>query len=107
MDIWEEHPLLFHYTRTAGLKGILETRTLHATHYVFLNDSSEIESLRPKVAELAAAGVRRAYASLTQNPRILARMEEDGGVNALVAKDVNVIVNALYDVTLGKKAAPF
>jgi hypothetical protein len=34
---------LYHYSSTAGLKGILETRKLWATHSRFVNDASEID----------------------------------------------------------------
>jgi len=37
---------LFHYTRIAGLRGILESQTLWATHYLYLNDANEIRQLR-------------------------------------------------------------
>lgn len=33
--------LLYHYTTGAGLKGIIESRNFWATHYKFLNDTSE------------------------------------------------------------------
>jgi hypothetical protein len=38
------HPArpLFHYTKADGLMGILGKRTVHATHYRYLNDRSEI-----------------------------------------------------------------
>ena len=37
------YPELAHYTSSAGLKGILESRTLWASHARFLNDSREFE----------------------------------------------------------------
>lgn len=37
-----EHPELFHYTNAAGLAGIIQSQTLWATHYDYLNDSEEI-----------------------------------------------------------------
>jgi Protein of unknown function (DUF2971) len=41
MPIAEAHPQLFHYTNAAGLVGILQSQTLWATHYKYLNDSEE------------------------------------------------------------------
>lgn len=38
----EEHPELTHYTTADGLKGIVESKTLWATHAGFLNDSEEV-----------------------------------------------------------------
>ena len=37
------YPFVGHYTTLFGLLGILESETLWATHYKFLNDSNEIE----------------------------------------------------------------
>ena len=44
-DFPRVHPELHHYTTYDGLKGIFETRTLWATHYSHLNDSSELRVL--------------------------------------------------------------
>ena len=39
----EEHPELFHYTNATGLAGIIQSQTLWATHYAYLNDSEEMQ----------------------------------------------------------------
>ena len=42
-DLYTEPPdLLFHYTSGGGLRGILESSSLWATNYRFLNDASEV-----------------------------------------------------------------
>jgi hypothetical protein len=33
--------LLWHYTGVAGLRGIVEGKAIRATHYRYLNDTSE------------------------------------------------------------------
>ena len=43
-----EEDCLYHYTTLEGLKGILETQTLWATHFEFLNDSSELKVFKEK-----------------------------------------------------------
>ena len=48
-DLIDQHPELFHYTNDHGLKGILESRCLWATHYTGLNDSTEVTLLREQV----------------------------------------------------------
>ncbi|MGO9437248.1 MAG: hypothetical protein ACLP00_23505 [Terracidiphilus sp.] len=35
--------LLYQYTGKQGLLGILESGTIWATHYLFLNDQSELQ----------------------------------------------------------------
>jgi hypothetical protein len=37
---------IFHYTTAAGLLGILKSRSLWATHYRYLNDTSEVAAIR-------------------------------------------------------------
>lgn len=37
---------LFHYTTSQGLAGILNSRSLFATHYNFLNDTTEVSLIR-------------------------------------------------------------
>ena len=40
--IADSHDELYHYTTAAGLSGILETKSLWATHAAFVNDEEEI-----------------------------------------------------------------
>lgn len=42
MAKWQNDTRLVHYTNATGIKGILETNTLWATHFRFLNDEQEI-----------------------------------------------------------------
>jgi len=42
VEISEKYPELFHYTSESGLRGIIETQTIRATHYSCLNDSQEM-----------------------------------------------------------------
>ncbi len=41
-NIAESHPELFHYTNAKGLTGIIESQSIWATHYAYLNDYKEI-----------------------------------------------------------------
>lgn len=50
-----QNPELFHYTNYAGFSGIVQSRSLWATHYLHLNDFSEIRVLR---ADLTLAATR-------------------------------------------------
>lgn len=51
MEVWEVHDLVYHYTTLSGLKGILESQSLYATNFAFLNDSREIHQIRPRLEE--------------------------------------------------------
>ena len=48
-EVWEMYPEIHHYTSIDGLKGILDTQVLFATHYDHLNDSSELRILRDAI----------------------------------------------------------
>ena len=45
-EIYQKHPFVYHYTDRPGLEGILSTQTLFATHYRYLNDTSEIQHIQ-------------------------------------------------------------
>ena len=44
-------PVLYHYTNSAGLKGILETGSLWSTDADFLNDAQELQFGRPQLCD--------------------------------------------------------
>jgi hypothetical protein len=52
-----EHPELHHYTSFAGLRGILSSNTLWATHFYHLNDSTEVMLLKQSVTKTLASCV--------------------------------------------------
>jgi len=51
----EDPQELFHYTSISGLKGILESQTLWATHYKYLNDKEEIIHFQPRMKKLISS----------------------------------------------------
>lgn len=106
MEIWEQHSQLYHYTGISGLKGILDSQSLHATHYQFVNDITEMYAVRPKLVSLARDGLLRGYDFHAKDPKKLAHMEANGGKDVLVGHDADIFVNSLYRVTLGT-ALPF
>lgn len=66
----DEAPLpsaVYHYTDTAGLLGILDSGVLWATHYRYLNDSSELRYVFDLSAQVASERLRsRSEGSLAQ-----------------------------------------
>lgn len=50
-DFKEKYPELHHYTNSGGLRGILSTNNIWATHFRDLNDSTEITHLRQKLID--------------------------------------------------------
>jgi hypothetical protein len=41
-----DHPELHHYTTEVGLKGIVGSNCIRATHFADLNDATEVKLLR-------------------------------------------------------------
>ncbi|MDP1558752.1 MAG: DUF2971 domain-containing protein [Nitrosomonas sp.] len=79
----EDHPELFHYTNATGLTGIIQSQTLWATHYAYLNDSEEIRHfLKGRLPDIL-------------RPIIGARLDE------LIKQDVNT--QSLIDREGGKE----
>jgi hypothetical protein len=73
----ESHPELHHYTSFCGLKGVVESRSLWATHYRHLNDSSEVTLLE---APLIKAAIPRFEKILAERPALRPLIENFGGV---------------------------
>ena len=64
--ISEVYKKLYHYTTWDGLLGILQTQTLWATHYKFLNDFSEFAMMREKFIEHLFPIVREKYSEIVE-----------------------------------------
>lgn len=80
----EAHPELFHYTDESGLKGILKSQCLWATHWRYVNDAKELESFREEFPRLVdpMLGHPRVKRSLKKYG-INARSLHSDGSNAL------------------------
>ena len=102
MNIWEAHDVIYHYTTQAGLYGIVENHTLHATHFKYLNDATEMSQIITKLKEAVAPTVRQLYESLADKNQEAARqMAEQGGLDALAQHDTNALIDVLHNVTFG------
>ncbi len=102
VEIWEEHDLVYHYTDQAGLNGILETQTLRATHFAFMNDSKEVYQIKPRLVKTALPITTKLYENVAAaNQQATEGMEAAGGIPSLAAHDASAVVDAMYRVTLG------
>ncbi|MFA4828531.1 MAG: DUF2971 domain-containing protein [Thermodesulfovibrionales bacterium] len=96
-DVYEK---LYHYTTWDGLLGILQTQTLWATHYRFLNDYSEIVLFRDKLVSLILPYVREGYEKLVkQSPHIELKISQEGGLDQVIQHDAAVVVDTQYRAT--------
>lgn len=96
----EVYEKLYHYTTWDGLLGILQTQTLWATHYKFLNDYSELVLFRDKLISLNHPCVLESYETLIeQSPDIRQRINHEGGLTQFVQHDAEAVADALYRAT--------
>jgi hypothetical protein len=93
----EVYTKLYHYTTWEGLLGILDSQTLWATNYKFLNDYSEIILFREKLIPLIHPLVRNAYEELIrQRPQVEQKIHDSGGIDQVVQHDSKAFVDAQY-----------
>jgi len=85
-------PELHHYTDLSGLKGILSTNTLWATHFAHLNDRAEMRALREPLTEfLQSAVVSRVRQSMVSRQAWRAfRRSVD------IEQEVSIFVSAFF-----------
>jgi hypothetical protein len=96
----EIYEIVYHYTTLDGLLGILQTKTLWATHCKFLNDYSEIVLFKDKLVSLSLPYVREAYEKLIkQSPYVEQEISQAGGLSHVIQHDTEVFVNAQYEAT--------
>lgn len=96
-DVYEN---LYHYTTWDGLLGILQTQTLWATHYKFLNDCSEIVLFRDKLVSLILPYVRESYERFVkQHPHNKQMIRQKGGLGQIIQHDAELLVDAQYRAT--------
>lgn len=69
-SVAEEHPELFHYTNITGLTGIIQSQTLRATHYAYLNDSEEVRHFhKNQLPSFLQKGAKKAFNEfIAENP---------------------------------------
>jgi Protein of unknown function (DUF2971) len=103
------YPELHHYTNFAGISGILESQTIWATHFCYLNDSREVSLLRDP---LTVALKRRFLRALVDRQRASLRLQmflrKHGGALRVAEGDADRLVQILYEKIFdGGLAVPF
>lgn len=99
VEVWETHPLIYHYTASAGLNGILSTNTLRATHYMFLNDHLETKILTERIWRHFTPHFKKAVTAAGQhNPQVTKHIEGVGGIQKAAEAAAKDFCRALYSV---------
>lgn len=104
-----EHPELHHYTGWEGLKGIIETQTIWATHFSNLNDITEVIHLKDRLTSDLTKRLQ-AYISMriSIDPEFKKRVRAAGTVAIIAAEESKNFVETLYTVTFeGAQGPPF
>ena len=93
----EVYKKLYHYTTWEGLQGILETQTLWATNYKFLNDYSEIILFKDKLISLIHPYVLEGYEKLIKHsPGAKQKIYKEGGLRKVVQHDARGLIESQY-----------
>jgi hypothetical protein len=96
-DLAEKFPELHHYTDHGGLRGIVSSNTMWATHYGDLNDRAEIVQLRgPLCRTLQEAFLEIVERRRREEPAIEAAVQETGGSEKAAADLAQDLISSLY-----------
>ncbi len=94
----EVYKKLYHYTTWEGLKGILQTQSLWATNYKFLNDYSELVLFRDKLVSWIYPAVLEGYKKLiAHKPFLKGKIQKKGGLERIVQHDAEVLIDSQYE----------
>jgi len=97
-ELYEKHPELFHYTSRQGLVGILASQKIWATHYKFLNDSSELQVMRVELAERLFPFLQKILVErhLGSGLKEKTKMRKAGGPRAIARVEAERVAASYY-----------
>ena len=98
------HPTLFHYTTAQGLEGILKSQTLWATHFAYLNDTSEFREIRHPLHDLLRPIALASLATLGNDPASATLIEREGGAEKAADRVVRDTTASMFDVLFGTQS---
>jgi len=97
---------LYHYTGPYGLKGIVESQTLWATHYKYLNDAEEIEHFRDRLPDILQPVFESIFSGLTLQQK-QALLEIYPIADIASREEAKKLATVMYNVTFdGTKNEP-
>lgn len=97
-NIYEKHAELFHYTNLKGVEGILASQNLRATHYRFLNDSSEVQLMRSELSERLYPFIKEEVLKIFRRPshKIKEKIRRAGGTIKVAREEAERIAITFY-----------
>lgn len=101
--ISEQFPELFHYTTVSAFENIYKEKSLWASHYEDMNDSSEFERFRLKVHDFICPRIRDSFHNKIQFHRgIDTEADKHGGIDDVVDKEVERLLDRVHSHTFDK-----
>ena len=91
---------LYHYTSIHGLKGIVESQTLWATHYKYLNDAEEIMHFRDRLPDILCPVFKNLFSGLTPQQKQLL-LDEYRSIDIALKEEPKKLATIMYNVTFG------
>jgi hypothetical protein len=105
-DANRAEPELYHYTTWAGLKGILTSQCLWATHYRALNDTSEVIHLKENLLRATISQMKSDLISLGKKSlHNKLKISKKGGAATIAKYAVTDTVNGLYRYLLDESTS--
>jgi hypothetical protein len=99
-EIIDYTPDLHHYTRWVGLKGMIKSNNLWATHYGHLNDYTEVEHMKARLAEHVSERIKPRLKEYVRGSLSRKRIVDGhGGLIAASKAIASDSVQRLYEVT--------
>lgn len=98
-EVSEEYKKLYHYTTWEGSLGILQTQTLWATNYRFLNDYSELVLIRDKLIDFVVPIVKKEWKLIERRKDVQRFIGQNGGLDQVVRNDAAAIIDGAYKAT--------
>jgi hypothetical protein len=102
---------LYHYTGIQGLKGIIESQTLWATHYKYLNDAEEIVHFQQRLPTILTPVFTKLLSDFDARGKN-ALIETYGTIETALEEEPRKLAEVMYHVTFedrgdGPFAEPF
>ena len=99
----KQFPELFHYTKVSYFESIYKTRQFWATHYEDMNDSTEFARFGLKVRDFIRPKIREIFdKKLRGSAEIGLDVHSKGGIDTVVDKEAEMLLNTVYNHTFGK-----
>ncbi|HUX90959.1 MAG TPA: DUF2971 domain-containing protein [Gallionellaceae bacterium] len=99
--ISDSHKELYHYTTAAGLSGILESKSLRATHSSFMNDEEEIHVFYDRVLpEILRPNFRKYFEEIKDKPDFRT-LQGNTPFNLYLDEQFTKLIQTLKVVSLG------